>query len=103
MKLYSFSFIGAVIALSFGAGLHFQSIKPFAVSTPQPAAISMPQVSPNGTATLNLKTMTISSAPTGFVYHVPGGGVINPLSAPLPAPQALPASPESPKPLTGTN
>ena len=105
MKLYSFSLFGAVIALSFGtAGLHFKSVKPLAVSTSQPAAISMPQesITSGGTATLNLKTMKIVNAPTGFVYHLPGGGVANPLSVPLPAPQALQASPEKPKPLTGT-
>ena len=110
MKLYSFSLFGAVLALTFGAGagLHFKSVKPLAVSTSQPAAISMPQASitSGGTATLNLKTMTITPAttPTGFVERTAGGS-INPLNQPLqsnPNPPAVPAQPQH-EALTGTN
>jgi hypothetical protein len=110
MKLYSFSLIGAVIALSFGAGagLHFKSVKPLAVATSQPAAIAMPTSQAGaGTASLNLRTMKITPANsnlTGFVERT-AGGVINPLSAPLQSNPNPPAVNSNVKPgaLTGTN
>ena len=108
MKLYSFSLIGAVIALSFGAGagLHFKSVRPVAVSTSMPAAVSMPAAQTSGTTSLNLKTMKITPATpnvTGFVEKTPGG-VINPLSGSLiQNPNPAPSGSLKTGALTGTN